>query len=58
MQSRCEDCLYFAYDEEYDDYGCTMQLDEDEAARFQQGTRRHCPYWRCGDDYTIVRKQN
>ena len=26
----CEDCVYYAYDEEYDDYICEQDLDEDE----------------------------
>ena len=35
-----------------------MDLDEDEMYRFVYGKNDNCPYYRQGDDYTIVRKQN
>lgn len=54
----CEDCAYFAYDEEYDYYVCEMDLDEDEMLRFMQSSFSNCPYYRCGDEYSVVRKQN
>lgn len=34
-----------------------MELDEDETARFIRGAFSDCPYYRPGDEYTIVRKQ-
>ena len=52
----CENCAYFAYDEEYEDYYCTAVLDEDEVYRISQNKK--CPYFRDGDEYKIVRKQN
>ena len=54
----CDYCLYYQYDEEYDEYTCSMYLDEDEYASLMTGRTRGCPYYRAGDDYTIVRKQN
>ena len=33
-QSRCEDCMNYVYDEEYEAYVCDMDLDEDDMARF------------------------
>ena len=27
---KCESCVYYSYDEDYDDYICEMDLDEDE----------------------------
>jgi len=56
--SNCEMCLYYEYDEEYDCYVCSMDLDEDETARFMTDTFRDCPYYNPGDEYSIVRKQN
>ena len=38
-------------------YVCDMELDEDETARFIRGAFSDCPYYRPGDEYTIVRKQ-
>lgn len=38
-QSRCEDCMNYVYDEEYDCYTCEQgaELDEDEMAQFLRG---------------------
>lgn len=53
----CENCWNYDYDEEYDEYFCQMDLDEDEYYRIliQGGSR--CPYFRPGDDYTLAKKQ-
>ena len=48
---KCETCVWYVYDEDYDDYICDMDLDEDELARFLAADTRSCPYWRPGDDY-------
>ena len=29
---KCESCVWYSYDEEYDDFVCEMDLDEDEMA--------------------------
>ncbi|MBQ2667481.1 MAG: hypothetical protein IJF56_02495 [Clostridia bacterium] len=55
--SKCEDCMYYSYDYELGFYVCDMDLDEDETARFIRGDFESCPYYRSGDEYTIVRKQ-
>ena len=56
----CEYCLYYEYDEQMDEWCCVMeqQMDEDELARLISGGGRQCPYYRPGDEYTIVHKQN
>lgn len=54
---RCDDCQYFSYDEEYEDYLCTLYLDEDEMVRFMSNSYSTCPYYKQGDEYKIVRKQ-
>ena len=56
--TECENCLYYEYDETQDVYGCDMELDMDEAARFMLRETKGCPFYRPGDEYTIVRKQN
>lgn len=58
MKTSCEDCAYYAYDEEYDCYICEMDLDEDEMLRFMQSSFFDCPYYRPGDEYAVGRKQN
>lgn len=57
-KTNCEDCINYAYDDDYECYICLMNLDEDEMLRFMMGNFSSCPYYRAGDDYTIVRKQN
>ena len=55
--SNCESCMNYEYDEEYEYYVCTKNLDEDEMYRFVKGEFRDCPYYQFGDEYRIVRKQ-
>ncbi len=57
MNSRCETCLYFCYDAEYNEYYCQVNLDEDEMERFLRDEYRACPYYRLEDEYKTVRKQ-
>ena len=53
----CETCAYYAYDEEYEEYFCTADLDEDDTMRLLQEERRQCPFWRNADEYAVVRHQ-
>ena len=46
----CDYCMYYEYDEEYDEYTCSMYLDEDEYASLMTGRTRGCPYYRAGDE--------
>ena len=56
-QTNCDECLNYEYDEDWDCYRCAVDLDEDEAERFMTGRSARCPFYRPGDEYTIVRKQ-
>lgn len=56
--SKCDDCMYFEYDEEFGYSVCQQYLDEDEMRLFIQDTFDNCPYYRSGDEYSIVRHQN
>ena len=55
--SQCDTCWYYDYDEEYEEYYCMMDLDEDELYRIYTSPNNHCPFYRQGDDYTLARKQ-
>ena len=55
--NECESCWYYDYDEEFDEYYCMQDLDEDEYYRIMTSRSQHCPYYRQGDDYTLARKQ-
>ncbi len=56
-KTSCDNCIYYEYDDEYECYTCSMNLDEDEMYRFMQNSFYNCPYYKYGDEYTIVRKQ-
>lgn len=56
-KSNCDSCMYFEYDDEYECYVCQMNLDEDEMVKFMSDRFYDCPYYRYGDEYSIVRKQ-
>jgi len=55
--NECDTCAYFAYDEEWEEWLCEANLDEDDYARLMQNPQAHCPYYRDGDEYKIARKQ-
>ena len=58
MDGMCAQCAFYIYDEEYDEYVCDVQMDEDDYYRMISGERkRSCPYYRDGDEYKIVRHQ-
>ena len=58
ISGRCEECINFEYDDEYECYVCSCDLDSDEMENFIRGNTGERPYFRPGDEYTIVRKQN
>lgn len=55
--SICDTCLYYEYDEDYECYNCSMDLDEDEMYKFLTDTWKNCPYYRNNDEYEVVRHQ-
>lgn len=57
-QTSCDMCAFFIYDEEYECYVCDISMDEDEYMRFMSDSHYSCPYYRNGDEYAVVRKQN
>ena len=55
--SKCEECVFFDYEEETDTYFCSVDLDEDEMERFLRGATAQCPFYRRGDEYATARRQ-
>ncbi len=53
----CERCANSEYDEEFDEYYCAVNLDEDEMARYMTTEYSHCPYFQDDDEYKVVRHQ-
>lgn len=58
VQSNCESCEFYIYDDELGEYVCDISLDEDEMADFIKKETRSCPYYRFYDEYKSVQKQN
>lgn len=57
MENQCQQCAYYIYDEEYEEYICDVDMDEDDYYQLLQKHRKSCPYYRNGDEYAVVRKQ-
>lgn len=55
--SNCETCANYVWDEDWEEYTCLVNLDEDEYARFISSTNYSCPYYRLDDEYQIAGKQ-
>ena len=55
--SLCDECVYYTYNEDYEEYECLVNLDEDDLYRFYSN-KDTCPYFRLNDEYGVVRKQN
>lgn len=52
--------MYLEYDEETKLDVCSVApiMDEDDLARMSYHHSKRCPYYKRGDEYTLVRKQN
>ena len=57
-RTNCDTCAFYSYDEDYEAYVCDMDMDEDDYMRLMSDERFQCPYYRLGDEYAVVRKQN
>ncbi len=57
MNISCEYCANYTYDEDDDEYYCDVSLDEDEFMRLLESNFKACPYYRSGDEYSVVRHQ-
>ncbi len=54
---RCEECEYYAYDDDNEEYVCTKEMDEDDYSVLIRGGFENCPFFRDGDEYSVVRHQ-
>ena len=53
----CDECAYFEYDEEDEEYYCSVDMDEDDFGRVMQSRYKSCPYFRDGNEYRVVKHQ-
>ena len=58
LQSRCDMCMYYDYDDETEQYVCVLDLDEDEREAFLSYQTQNCPYFRFYEEYKLVERQN
>ena len=58
MAADCNSCSFYVYDEDYEEYDCQVNMDEDDYARIMTNHRFECPYYQYDYEYKIVRKQN
>jgi hypothetical protein len=57
MAGTCDNCTYYAYDEDEEDYFCQADMDEDDYYRFLTDTHTGCPFYQSDNEYEIVRHQ-
>lgn len=56
-RTSCEQCSYYVYNEEFECYECTVNMDEDDIYRYLSSSDYACPYYSPEDDYFLARKQ-
>ncbi len=57
MAASCDTCAYLEYDEDEDDYFCSVDMDEDDYGKLVDSKFKGCPYYLDNDEYKIVRHQ-
>ena len=55
--SLCDECAYFEYDEDDEQYVCSADMDEDDYFSMITGNTKECPFFRNGDEYAVVKHQ-
>ncbi|MCR5108540.1 MAG: DUF6472 family protein [Lachnospiraceae bacterium] len=54
---QCDTCTFYVYDDEYEEYFCEADMDEDDYSRLMTGSHKVCPFYRDADEYKVVRHQ-
>lgn len=57
MAGPCDSCSNYVYDEDYEDYFCMVNMDEDDTAAFYSKHHNECPYYSYDNEYEIVKHQ-
>ncbi len=55
--TQCDSCAYYFYDEDYDEYVCEANMDEDDYMHLLTGGFKDCIFYRNGDEYAVVKHQ-
>ncbi len=53
----CDECAYYEYDEDDEQYVCSADMDEDDYIRMISQNTKDCPFFRNGDEYAVVKHQ-
>lgn len=53
----CDTCINYVYDEDYEDYFCEANMDEDDYGRLMSDGHFDCPFYQLDNEYLIVRHQ-
>ena len=56
-KASCDTCAFLVYDDDYEDYVCDVNMDEDDYSRLLENHHKECPFYRDGDEYKVVRHQ-
>ena len=57
MNIQCDECLNQGEDLETGEKYCSVHMDQDDMERLMYNRQKGCPYFRRGDDYTVVKRQ-
>ena len=55
--AQCDSCSNYVYDEDYEDYMCMVDIDEDDCSRMFTDSQYSCPYYSLDNEYAIVKHQ-
>lgn len=55
--ARCDECAYLEYDENDEEYYCSVDMDEDDYVRMVSSGSAECPFYTNGDEYAVVKHQ-
>ena len=58
MATKCDLCVNYVFDDDYDGYICLANMDEDDFMRYITNKSAECPFFHLDDEYKIVRRQN
>ena len=53
----CDECAFFEYDEDDEQYVCSADMDEDDYFRMISQNTKDCPFFRNGNEYAVVKHQ-
>ena len=56
-EDMCDECAFYIYDEDLEEYVCDADMDEDDYGALVRTGFKQCPFYQNGDEYLVVRHQ-